>query len=71
MLLSPVHMGKGTQVLLGTRVGQWQRPRAFLPFGSHPLIWGNVNGVSDRIMADSQAQVCNGAHAIFLHQDVL
>lgn len=47
--------------------GQGQRLRAFLPFGPHPLIWGNVNGVSDGIMTDSQAQVCNGTHAIFLH----
>lgn len=64
-------MGEGAHELLSTKVRQGQRPRAFLPFGSHPLIWGNVNGVSDRIMADGQAQVCYGAHAIFLHQDVL
>lgn len=69
--LSPLQMGKGTHVPLGTRVGQRQRPGAFLPFGPHPLIWGDVDGVRDRVMADSQAQVCNGAHAILLHQDVL
>lgn len=45
--------------------------RAFLPFGSHPLVRGNVNGVSDGIVTDGQAQVCDGAHAILLHQDVL
>ena len=59
------------QGLLSTSVGQGRRPRAFLPFGSHPLVGGNVNGVRDCIVTDSQAQVCDGTHAIFLHQDVL
>ena len=68
---SPVHMGQGTQGLFSTSAGQGHRPWAFLPFSSHPLVRGNVNGVRDRIMTDSQTQVCNGAHAIFLHQDVL
>jgi hypothetical protein len=44
-----------------------QKSSGFLPFCSHPLIWGNVNGVSDCIMTDRQAQVCDGTHAIFLH----
>lgn len=61
----------GARARLGTRAGQSQRPKAFLPFGPHPLIRGNVDGVRDCIMADSQAQVCDGTHAIFLHQDVL
>lgn len=64
-------MGRATHGLLGTSVGHRQRPRAFLPFGSHPLIWSNVNGISDRIVTDSQTQVCDGAHAVFLHQDIL
>lgn len=64
-------MRKGTHGPLRTGGGHRQRPRAFLPFGPHPLVWGNVNGVSDRIVADGQAQVCNGAQAILLHEDVL
>lgn len=46
-------------------------PRDFLPFGSHPLIWSNVYGIGDCIVADCQAQVCNGTHAVLLHQNVL
>lgn len=42
-----------------------------LPFGSHPLVGGNVNGVCDSIVTHSQAQVCDGTHAVFLHQNVL
>lgn len=43
----------------------------FLPFGSDPLVWCDVNGVGDRVVPDGQAQVSDGTRAILLHQDVL
>lgn len=43
----------------------------YLPFGAHALVWGYIDGVRDGFVADSQAQVGYGAHAVFLNQDVL
>lgn len=68
---SPAHIGNGTDGILSRSCLARAESQALLPFGPHPLIRGNVNGVSDCIVTDSQAQVCYGTHAIFLHQNVL
>lgn len=42
-----------------------------LPLGAHALVGGDVDGVGDGFVADRQAQVGYGAHAVLLDQDVL
>lgn len=54
---------------LSTRLAELPRPS--LPFGAHALVWGDVDGVRDGLVTDSQAQVSYGAHPVLLHQDVL
>lgn len=41
------------------------------PLGSDPLAGRDVDGVRGGVVADSQAQVSDGAGAVLLHQDVL
>lgn len=43
----------------------------FLPFGSNPLVRGDVDGVCDGVMPDGQAEVSNGTRAVLLHQNIL
>lgn len=41
------------------------------PLGAHPLIGGDVDCVSGRVMTDSQTQVSDSTGAVLLHKDVL
>lgn len=42
-----------------------------LPLRAHALVGSDVDGVRDGLVADGQAQVSDGAHAVLLNQDVL
>lgn len=41
-----------------------------VPFGAHPLIRGDVDRISDRLVAYSETQVGYSAGAILFYQDV-
>lgn len=41
------------------------------PLGAHALVGGDVDGVRQRLMADGQAEVGDGAHEVLLDQDIL
>ena len=49
---------------------QW-RPNTQSPFGSHSVVWSDVDGVGGRVVADGQPQVGDAARPVLLHQDVL
>lgn len=46
-------------------------PHCALPLCAHTVVGRDVNGVSGRVMAHSQAQVRNTAGSVLLHQNVL
>lgn len=59
------------ELTLQEGLGHKTPPGAPIPFGSNPLVRGDVNGVRDGVVAHSEPQVSNGTRAILLHQDVL
>lgn len=44
---------------------------SYLPLRAHALVRSDIDGVCDGFVADSQAQVSDGAHSVLLNQDVL
>lgn len=43
---------------------------AHLPLGAHALVGRYVDCVCDGLVADGQAEVSDGTHAVLLHQDI-